>query len=237
MRDDEEVLILRVGTVIDGIRALPALSLGAALDLATGGPDPRPDPDLPTFAPGGAPAPEDPWHHALWTAECSAPELLEAIGAGHDLPEVAQRAAALRQAVADFAAAPAEAPALGRLAREAVIPAAADFVATVRAVHAASNARTDHEDARRARRGLHEVSRIGRQIHMISVNASIEAARAGPAGRGFAVIGDEIRDLAAESAKVLRRLQDQIGATAPEGRGPGPVPTGVPVPAALPPPS
>lgn len=50
------------------------------------------------------------------------------------------------------------------------------------------------------------ISRIAQQTHLLSVNASIEAARAGDAGQGFAVVAEEIRRLADSSA----RSADQI---------------------------
>ncbi|MCK0168349.1 methyl-accepting chemotaxis protein [Jannaschia sp. S6380] len=53
-----------------------------------------------------------------------------------------------------------------------------------------------------------EVSAISRQIYFISINASVEAARAGVAGRGFAVIGEQIRTLSQDAAAALDRMQD-----------------------------
>ncbi|MEO0487163.1 MAG: methyl-accepting chemotaxis protein [Pseudomonadota bacterium] len=49
-----------------------------------------------------------------------------------------------------------------------------------------------------------EVEDIGRMIHMISLNASVEAARAGgESGRSFKVIADEIRALAQQAAVLI----------------------------------
>ena len=65
-------------------------------------------------------------------------------------------------------------------------------------------------DSKKIEEVLDAIENLASQTNLLSLNASIEASRAGEEGRGFAVVADEVKKLSGETTKETHKISDII---------------------------
>jgi methyl-accepting chemotaxis protein len=100
------------------------------------------------------------------------------------------------------------------LAQEAVAKGGSALDASVQGMTAI------HDNAKQIGRILTVITEIANQTNLLSLNAAIEAAKAGDQGKGFAVVAEEVRKLAERSAVAAKEITTLIQ-TSDKGIGDG----------------
>ncbi len=91
-----------------------------------------------------------------------------------------------------------------------VVTASNDISEALLEAEQLSNKLADH--AGDIRRILGAIEQVADQTKLLSLNAAIEAARAGDAGRGFAIVADEVRSLASQTGDFSKEISKVVAA-------------------------
>jgi len=145
--------------------------------------------------------------------------------------DTAMRMAARTDAVGSGSLAVAEAAEQARAAVGHVVAAVAEMDVSVREIADGAATATDIvagavEELNRSTARIHGLAELAGRIdrvvgmiteiagrtNMLALNAAIEAQRAGPAGKGFGVVADEVKQLAGQTATSTREIVAQIAA-------------------------
>ncbi len=147
-------------------------------------------------------------------AERQAAGVAETSATTRELDQMSQVAAARAASVLEVARRATEMSSTGHAAAEASLEGLQRIQAAVAEILGRSTGLL--EQTRQVSDVVDTVRDLAAQSHVLSLNASIEAAHAGELGKGFGVVANEVRGLAEQSgesaARIARIVSDMVGA-------------------------
>lgn len=133
----------------------------------------------------------------------------ETVSTVEEIAQTSEEAAGRARAVSESARQSEELGKSGRQSVEEAVTAMATVRAQVESI--ASRILALAEQAQSIGDIINTVNDISEQTHMLALNASIEASRAGEHGRGFAVVATEVKALADQSKKATAQVRQILG--------------------------
>ncbi|MBU8897945.1 chemotaxis protein [Corallococcus sp. H22C18031201] len=133
----------------------------------------------------------------------------ETVSTIEEITKTSEEAAGRARAVSDTARHSDEVGRTGRRAVEEAVSSMGSVREQVESI--ASRILALAEQAQAISDIISTVTDISEQTHMLALNASIEASRAGEHGRGFAVVASEVKALADQSKKATAQVRQILG--------------------------